>query len=86
MAGVLDAARFCSLVGLSGRAKPQEVRPLALGSHGPEMVIPLSQACVGDRPLESLLDADTQRAIIERRAGSARLNRHRPGISGLVAI
>jgi malate dehydrogenase len=66
MAGVLDSARFCSLVGLTGRAQPQEVRALALGSHGPEMVIPLSQAFVGDTPIESLLDAATLNAIVER--------------------
>lgn len=66
MAGVLDSARFCSLVGLTGRAKPQDVRALALGSHGPEMVIPLSQAFVGDKPIESLFDATTLRALIER--------------------
>ena len=66
MAGVLDSARFCSLVGLTGRAKPQEVRALALGSHGPEMVIPLSQAFVRDKPIESVLDADTLKGIIER--------------------
>jgi malate dehydrogenase len=66
MAGVLDSARFCSLVGLTGRAKPQEVRALALGSHGPEMVIPLSQAFVGDKPIESVLDAETLAAIVER--------------------
>jgi malate dehydrogenase len=66
MAGVLDAARFCSLVGLTGRAKPQEVRALALGSHGPEMVIPLSQAFIGDKPIESVLDAETLKAIVER--------------------
>lgn len=66
MAGVLDTARFCALVGLTGRARPQEVRALALGSHGPEMVIPLSQAFVGDKPMESLLNANTLRAIVER--------------------
>ena len=66
MAGVLDSARFCSLVGLTGRAKPQEVRALALGSHGPEMVIPLSQAFVRDTPIESVLDAETLRGIVER--------------------
>ena len=66
MAGVLDSARFCSLVGLTGRAKPREVRALALGSHGPEMVIPLSQAFVGDKPIESVLDAETLKAIVER--------------------
>ena len=66
MAGVLDSARFCSLVALTGRAPPQDVRALALGSHGPEMVIPLSQAFVGDKPIESLLDAATLKAIVER--------------------
>jgi malate dehydrogenase len=66
MAGVLDSARFCSLVGLTGHARPQDVRAHALGSHGPEMVIPLSQAFVGDRPIEQVLDAATLKAIIER--------------------
>ena len=66
MAGVLDTARFASLVGLTGRARPQEVRALALGSHGPEMVIPLSQAFVGEAPIESVLDAPTLKAIVER--------------------
>ncbi len=66
MAGVLDSARFCSLVGLTGRARPQEVRAMALGSHGPEMVIPLSQAFAGDKPIESVLDAETLSAIVER--------------------
>jgi malate dehydrogenase len=66
MAGVLDSARFCSLVGLTGRARAQDVRALALGSHGPEMVIPLSQAFVGDKPIESVLDAESLKAITER--------------------
>lgn len=66
MAGVLDSARFCALVGLTGKARPQDVRALALGSHGPEMVIPLSQAFVGGTPIESVLDAATLGAIVER--------------------
>ena len=66
MAGMLDTARFCALVGLTGVARPQDVRAFALGSHGAEMVIPLSQATAGDRPLESLLDRDTLSAIVER--------------------
>ncbi|MBS0340027.1 MAG: malate dehydrogenase [Proteobacteria bacterium] len=66
MAGVLDSARFCSLVGLTGKARPQDVRALALGSHGPEMVIPLSQAFVGSKHIESVLDASTLSAIVER--------------------
>ena len=66
MAGVLDSARFCSLVGLTGKARPSEVRALALGSHGPEMVIPLSQAFIGDQPIEALIDGPTLAAIVER--------------------
>lgn len=66
MAGVLDSARFCALVGLTGKARPQDVRALALGSHGPEMVIPLSQAFIGRAPIESVLDAATLSGIVER--------------------
>jgi malate dehydrogenase len=66
MAGVLDSARFCALVGLTGIARSQDVKAIALGSHGPEMVIPLSQATVRDRPLEELLAKDQLAAIVER--------------------
>lgn len=66
MAGVLDSARFCSLVALTGRAKPEEVRAVALGSHGPEMVIPLSQAFIRDQLIESVLDSASLKAIVER--------------------
>jgi malate dehydrogenase len=66
MAGVLDSARFCSLVGLTGKARPQQVRALALGSHGPEMVIPLSQAFIDTTPIETLIDTATLKAIVER--------------------
>ena len=38
----------------------------ALGSHGPEMVIPLTQATACGRPLTELLDADTLTAITDR--------------------
>lgn len=66
MAGVLDTTRFCSLVGLTGVARPHDVRAYALGSHGPEMVIPLSQAKVGERRLEDMLGQATLSAIVER--------------------
>jgi malate dehydrogenase len=66
MAGVLDGARFCSLVALTGIARPQDVSAIALGSHGPEMVIPLSQATVNGAPLQGLIPADQIDAIIER--------------------
>jgi malate dehydrogenase len=66
MAGVLDTARFCSLVGLTGKARPDQVVAYALGSHGPEMVVPLSLATAGGRKLTDLLDRPTLDAIVER--------------------
>jgi malate dehydrogenase len=70
MAGVLDSARFCSLVALTGIAGPGEVDALALGSHGPEMVIPLSLATARGRPLRGQI-ADAQLdAIVERARNS----------------
>jgi malate dehydrogenase len=66
MAGVLDGARFCSLVALEGIAKPRDVNAIALGSHGAEMVIPLSLATISGQPLEQLLPADRLSALIER--------------------
>jgi malate dehydrogenase len=66
MAGVLDTSRFASLVALTGVCRPEEVEAYALGSHGPEMVIPLSQARGCGRPLTELLDDATLTAITER--------------------
>jgi malate dehydrogenase len=66
MAGVLDTARFAALVGLTGVCRPDEVVAYALGSHGPEMVIPLTQASARGRPLTDLLDGDTLAAITDR--------------------
>jgi malate dehydrogenase len=66
MAGVLDSTRFCSLVALEGIARPQDVKAIALGSHGAEMVIPLSLATIDGQPLEQLLPADRLSAIVER--------------------
>jgi malate dehydrogenase len=66
MGGMLDTARFRSLVGLTGVAKPEAVRALVLGSHGAEMVGPLSQATAAGTPLEELLDAKTLAEIISR--------------------
>jgi malate dehydrogenase len=66
MAGVLDTARFAALVGLTGKVRPDEVHAYALGSHGPEMVVPLSQATANGRRLTEILDAATLSAIIER--------------------
>lgn len=66
MAGVLDAARFCALVALTTGRRAEEVSALALGSHGDEMVIPLSQARIGGRPITSVLDEAALERIVER--------------------
>lgn len=68
MAGVLDTARFRALVAPATGDRPDRVRALALGSHGEEMVIPLSQATVGGRPLAEV--ADGVDAAVERARGS----------------
>lgn len=70
MAGVLDAARFCSLVALATGRRAEEISALALGSHGNEMVIPLSHARVAGRPIASVLDEATLDSIVERTRNS----------------
>ena len=70
MAGVLDAARFCALVALATGGRAEEVSALALGSHGNEMVIPLSCAHVAGRPITSVLDEATLNSITERTRNS----------------
>ncbi len=66
MAGVLDSARFCALVALTGICRPQDVRAYALGSHGPEMVIPLSQVTVAGRPIRTMLEPAVLQGIVDR--------------------
>ncbi len=77
MAGVLDAARFCALTALGGVARPDRISAVALGSHGEEMVIPLSQATVDGRPLGTVVDAPTLEALVARaRDSGAEVVRH----------
>jgi malate dehydrogenase len=70
MAGVLDTARFQALAALAGAGRADHVDAVALGSHGEEMVIPLSQARAGRRPLTELLDRRTLDGTVERARGS----------------
>ena len=77
MAGVLDTARFQALSALSalslaapGTTRADRIAALALGSHGEEMVIPLSQATVDGRPLTSAIDRATIDAVVDRARGS----------------
>jgi malate dehydrogenase len=66
MAGVLDAARFCALAALAAGERPDAVQAVALGSHGDEMVIPLSQARIGAEAITRRLDAPTLTALVDR--------------------
>jgi malate dehydrogenase len=70
MAGVLDTARFQALAALTGVGRADEIRAMALGSHGEEMVIPLSQASVAGRPLAAVLDSGTVQGLVDRARGS----------------
>ncbi len=70
MAGVLDAARFRALTALTGIARPDRISAWALGSHGEEMVVPLSLATADGRPLAGQLPAAQLDAIVDRTRGS----------------
>ncbi|OLT16131.1 lactate dehydrogenase [Pseudonocardia sp. CNS-139] len=70
MAGVLDTARFQALTALTGVARADRVAAWALGSHGEEMVIPLSQASADGRPLPAVLPGPQLDAIVDRARGS----------------
>lgn len=67
MAGQLDTARFRSLLALEPQVgDPAAVHAYALGSHGAEMVIPLSQVTVAGRPAVDLVPQARLDAVIER--------------------
>jgi malate dehydrogenase len=70
MAGVLDTARFQALAALAGGLRPDQVSAVALGSHGDEMVIPLSQASAAGRPLTEVLGEQTVAGIVDRARNS----------------
>ncbi|MEU6698584.1 malate dehydrogenase [Pseudonocardia sp. NPDC046786] len=70
MAGVLDTARFQALAALTGVARADRIEAWALGSHGEEMVIPLSTAGTGGRPLTAAVPAAELDAVVSRARGS----------------
>jgi malate dehydrogenase len=70
MAGVLDSSRFQALTGLAAGHPPASVSALALGSHGDEMVIPLSQAKVNGTSIIDVLPAKEVTALVDRARNS----------------
>jgi len=66
MAGVLDTARFRALAAQAAGLAPGQVQAVALGSHGDEMVIPLSQATAAGRPLTEVLGEAAVTAVVNR--------------------
>jgi malate dehydrogenase len=70
MAGVLDTARFQALVALEGSGRARAVEAIALGSHGEEMVIPLSRATQGGRPLSGRVPSARLDAVVDRARSS----------------
>ncbi len=66
MAGVLDSARFCSLAAQLIGERPENISAMALGSHGKEMVIPLSQAKLGNTLITEVLDSNALERLVER--------------------
>ncbi len=70
MAGLLDTARFQALTALTGVARAARIDALALGSHGEEMVIPLSRATADGTALSRAIARTTLDAIVTRARGS----------------
>jgi len=70
MAGLLDTARFRSLAAIACDAAPETVDAIAMGSHGEEMVIPLSRASVSGAELETRLGGAVVGGLVERARGS----------------
>ncbi|WP_308124382.1 malate dehydrogenase [Rhodococcus qingshengii] len=70
MAGVLDSSRFQALAGLAADSPASAVKALALGSHGDEMVIPLSQARVAGSAIAQALPNTQVTALVDRARNS----------------
>lgn len=70
MAGVLDTARFEALLAMRTGTDPRRVHAVALGSHGDEMVLPLSLATVEGAAATSRTDPASLDAVVERARSS----------------
>ncbi|SIR76487.1 malate dehydrogenase [Williamsia sterculiae] len=70
MAGVLDSSRFRALTALAADTSPRQVSAFALGSHGDEMVLPLSQVTVDGGPITESLPASEVDGLVDRTRNS----------------
>ncbi len=74
MAGVLDSARYRTLIAKALRVSPSDVSALVMGIHGDNM-LPLARlASVGGVPVKELLSSEQLEEIIQRtREGGAEI-------------
>ncbi|MFH0937856.1 MAG: malate dehydrogenase [Planctomycetota bacterium] len=70
MAGVLDSARFASLIAAEIGVSAEDVKALVMGGHGDTMV-PLVRYCtVGGVPVKQFLSKEKIEEIVKRTAGA----------------
>ncbi len=74
MAGVLDAARFRTFIGMELNAHPNGISAMVLGGHGDSMVPVVEGATVDSKPLKEVMGGDRLDALVERtRKGGAEI-------------
>ncbi len=70
MAGVLDSARFASLVAAELKVSPEDVKALVMGGHGDTMVALTRYCTVGGIPVTQLLSKEKLDVIAKRTANA----------------
>jgi len=68
MAGILDTARFATLIAWETGSSVKDVTALVLGGHGDQMVPVVSATTVGGVPLRKLVGERAIAAMVERTA------------------
>ena len=66
MAGILDAARFATFIGMELNVSRRDVRAMVLGGHGDTMVPLPRHTTVRGVPLTELADTETIERLVER--------------------
>ncbi len=68
MAGILDSARFSTLIAWETQASVKDVTAMVLGGHGDQMVPVVSATTVGGIPLRRLVGEAAIEAMVQRTA------------------